>query len=544
MKRFLGDIQRVGLGWDAGSEPLLAVTRGGAVESVHRGVVAVTDARGRLLGGVGDPDLPIHLRSAAKPFQALPLVALGAAREMAFTDEELAVVCGSHAGAERHVRVVAGLLDRLGLSVADLVCGARPPAGRAARDRLERGGGTPSSLHNGCSGKHAGMLALALFLGAPTVGYERPSHPVQREIAIAVGRVLGIEIRDLFSGTDGCGVPVLRVSARQAATLYARLAAGDDPSLARIRDTMMAQPELVAGQGFFDTRVMEAAPGTVLAKMGAEGVQGCALPPAIDPRSAKVGPRPATTGARSAAVGCCMKVEDGSSRPIPMVAGLFLRAWGASSAAAAAEERGCIATPDWWLPAEDLVPLVRESALHREQPGEGGGGAATGGGRVSWSAPTPPLPTGLRLSSSDREARDVVRFLRSEWPRADEALLGRAYEWHSEIVVIAAKDGRRPAGVLRGHLLGGVGTVQELLVAESWRGRGVGSNLLAAFEDRARGRHCHKVVLRTPVGSRAEGFYRERGYRREYILLGHHFGHDFLGVAKYLRETPSGVPGG
>ena len=136
-----------------------------------------------------------------------------------------------------------------------------------------------------------------------------------------------------------------------------------------------------------------------------------------------------------------------------------------------------------------------------------------------------------------------MRFLRSEWPRADEELLGRAYEWRSEVVVIAAKDGRRTAGALRGHLLGGVGTVQELLVAEAWRGRGVGSNLLAAFEDRARGRGCHKVVLRTPVGSRAEGFYRERGYRREYILLGHHFGHDFLGVAKYLRETPHGVPG-
>ncbi len=536
MTWFPGDIQRVGLGWDAGCEPLLAVTRGRAVESVHRGVVAVTDARGRLLGGVGDPDLPIDLRSAAKPFQALPLVALGAAREMAFTDEELAVVCGSHAGEERHVRVVAGLLDRLGLSVSDVVCGTLPPASRAARDRLARAGETPSSLHNGCSGKHAGMLALALFLGAPTLGYERSSHPVQREIAAAVGRVLGTEIRDLFSGADGCGVPVLRVSARQAATLYARLAAGDDPSLARIRDAMMAQPELVAGRGFFDTRVMEAAPGAVLVKTGAEGVQGCALPPATVPCSAATGPRSA-----AAAVGCCVKVADGSARPIPMVAGLFLRAWGESIAAEAAEEWGCIATPGRGLPPGDLVPLVRESALCREQPGAGGGGAAAGA--VSWPRPAPLLPGGLRLRSSDREERDVVRFLRSEWPRADEELLGRAYQWHGEIVVIAAKHGRRTAGALRGHLLGGVGTVQELLVAEAWRGRGVGSNLLAAFEDRARGRHCHKVVLRTPVGSRAEGFYRERGYRREYTLVEHHFGHDFLGVAKYLRETPSGAAG-
>ena len=325
MTQSAGDIRRAALVWDAGCEPLVAATRGGAVESVHRGVVAVADVRGRLLGGVGDPDQPIHLRSAAKPFQALALVALGAAREMAFTDEELAVVCGSHAGEERHVRVVAGLLDRLGLSVSDLVCGAQPPASaRRPRPGSARSGEPPSALHNGCSGKHAGMLALALFLGAPTEGYERPSHPVQREIAAAVGRALDMETRGLFSGVDGCGVPVLRVSARQAATLYARLAAGTDPSLARIRDAMVAQPELIAGRGFFDTRVMEAAPGAVLAKMGAEGVQGLALPPAAS---------------RSEAVGCCVKVEDGSGRSIPVMAGVFLRAWDEPIAAAAAEEQ-------------------------------------------------------------------------------------------------------------------------------------------------------------------------------------------------------------
>lgn len=498
------DIRRAGCVWDAGCEPLVAVTRGGAVESVHRGVVVVTDVRGRLLGGAGDPDLAIHLRSAAKPFQALALVALGAAREMAFTDEELAVVCGSHVGEERHVHVVAGLLDRLGLSVSDLVCGAHPPSSRVARDQLATRREKASSLHNGCSGKHAGMLALAQFLGAPTAGYERPSHPVQREIAAAVGRALGTEIGGLFCGIDGCGVPVLRVTARQTATLYARLAAGTDPNLARIRDAMMAQPALVAGPGFFDTRVMEAAPGAVLAKMGAEGVQGFALPSAV--------------ASRLGAVGCCVKVEDGSARPIPAVAAAFLRAWGEPTAAAAAEEGARVITSVRGAPVGDCVPLVGEWALRG----------------VSRAAAVSSLPEGLRLTGTDREARDVVRFLRAEWPQADEELLGRAYDWHSDVVVIAAKNGRRTVGALRGHLLGGVGTLQELLVAEAWRGRGVGSNLLVAFEDRARTHRCHKAVLHTPLGSQAEGFYRERGYHREYALLEHHFRHDFLGMAKRL----------
>ena len=464
----------------------------------------MADVRGRLLGGAGDPDLPIHLRSAAKPFQALALVALGAAREMAFTDEELAVVCGSHAGEERHVRVVAGLLGRLGLSVSELVCGAQPPASRTARHRLATRGEKASPLHNGCSGKHAGMLALAQFLGAPTAGYELPSHPVQREIAAAVDRALGLEIRALFRGIDGCGVPVLRVTARQAATLYARLAAGADPSLARIRDAVMAQPALVAGPGFFDTRVMEAAPGAVLAKMGAEGVQGFALPSAA--------------ATLSGAVGCCIKVEDGSGRSVAVIAAAFLRAWGEPTAAAAAEEGARGVASSRGVAVGDRVPLVGEWALRREPRVEA----------------VRSLPDDLRLSGGDRETRDVVRFLRSEWPRADEELLGRAHDWHSDVVVIAAKNGRRTVGALRGHLLGGVGTVQELLVAEAWRGRGVGSSLLAAFEERARGNRCHKVVLRTPRGSRAEEFYRQRGYQREYTLLEHHFRHDFLGMAKRL----------
>jgi GNAT superfamily N-acetyltransferase len=282
---------------------------------------------------------------------------------------------------------------------------------------------------------------------------------------------------------------------------------------------MMAQPELVAGRGFFDTRVMVATPGAVLAKMGAAGVQGLALPPAAAPRSE--------------AVGCCVKVEDGSGRSIPVVAGVFLRAWDQPIAAAAAEEQVGVAVSRPGARVGDCVPLVEESAFRRQQP-EADGNGFVGGLGVSGAAPAPPLPDGLRVTGSDREARDVVRFLRSEWPRADEELLGRAHDWHIDLVVIAARQGRRTAGALRGHLLGGVGTVQELLVAEAWRGRGVGSNLLAAFEDRARSHGCHKVVLRTPMGSRAEGFYRERGYQREYILLGHHFRHDFLGMAKYL----------
>lgn len=143
-------------------EPLLAVVRGRAVESVHRGAIAVVDIEGTLLGGVGDPAVEVLLRSAAKPFQAAVLVESGAAEAFSLSNEEVAVIAASHAGAPEHVELVEGMLRRAGLSGASLVCG---------------------SAEHMCSGKHTGMLLLARHLGVASDGYEREEHPVQREIA-------------------------------------------------------------------------------------------------------------------------------------------------------------------------------------------------------------------------------------------------------------------------------------------------------------------------------------------------------------------------
>ncbi len=502
------ETRRQASAWDARGEVLLAVTRGASVESVHRGVVAVADASGDYLGGAGDPEMPVHLRSAAKPFQALALVSSGAADELGVPDEELAVVCGSHSGEERHVRLVAGLLERLGLSVDDLVCGAHPPFDREARAALASAGLEPTALHCNCSGKHAGMLALARFFGAPTAGYESVAHPVQRHIAATIGRVLGIDQRTVFDGVDGCGVPVVRVTALQAATLFARLALGADQALARVRDAMIAHPALVAGAGRFDTRVMEGAGGGVLAKTGAEGVQALGLlaGPALGP------------------VGCLIKVEDGGDRPVPVLTAAVLRSWRGETATAAlaGHDAGEVRSVAGAVVGEMLV-VPSAGDLRRRNPGR----PAVGG-------PTPGPLLGVRLTMASRDDREVTRFLRANWPGADEELLGQAHDWRSEAVVVAARDGRRMVGACRGTLVGGVASLEELLVAAERRGLGVGSSLLSAFEAHARANGCHKVSLRTPRGSQAEAFYRGRGYRREGDLWAHHFRHDLRVMAKEL----------
>ncbi len=492
-------------GWDAGFEPVVAATRGEAIEEVRRGVVVVAAADGSVLGGVGDPHTRLLLRSAAKPFQTLALVSSGAAEELGLSDEELALACASHSGEPRQVGVVSGLLQRLDLTAGDLACGAQAPLNRRARREMEARGEAPSTLHHTCSGKHAGMLALARFLGVSTEGYDRPEHPVQRHIAAVVAQALGTDVQGLLDGVDGCGVPVLAMTARQAATLYARLAEGADPSLARLRDVMLGHPELVAGAGRFDTAAMVAAEGRLVAKGGAGGVQGLALP---------------ALGGRSA-VGALLKLEDGGYRGLSLLVAELLGAWDLADVIPRLDEVvERVVRNTAGREVGLLLPLVGVPELRH------------GRARPAGSRTEEDLEYNVRVESEGE--REVVRFLRKEWPRADQEILGRAYDWRAESLVLVARERRRVIGVLRGHFMGGVATVNELLVGASVRRKGVGSHLLRSFESEARARGCHKLSLRTPKGSQAEGFYRAHGLCQEYVLPDHHFGHAYAGLSKTL----------
>src|SRR5262245_55617127 len=161
---------------------LVEVTRGGLVESCHRGAAAIADADGRVLLALGDVERPIYPRSAVKALQAIPLIESGTADAFGLGQDELAIACGSHSGEETHVGVVRTLLAKAGLDESQLACGAHWPIGERPSRELSRMGKSPTPIHNNCSGKHAGMLATAVHLGLDLRGYERPEHPVQQEI--------------------------------------------------------------------------------------------------------------------------------------------------------------------------------------------------------------------------------------------------------------------------------------------------------------------------------------------------------------------------
>lgn len=254
--------------------------RGPHPETVHQVAVAVSRPDGSLVAFAGDPRERLPLRSTAKPFQALTLFTSGAHARFGVTTEELALACASHQGAPRHVALAAGLLDRLGLSVDALACGAHAPMDPASRDALVRDG-RPTALHNNCSGKHAAMLASALALGAPTKGYLDPDHPLQRRIHDIVAELSGVA--RVAHATDGCSAPTWILGLDRLARMFATLAAPKTApaplrdGLAACFDAMSAHPGLVAGEGVADTVLMRALPGRLVAKRGAAGCYAMAL---------------------------------------------------------------------------------------------------------------------------------------------------------------------------------------------------------------------------------------------------------------------------
>jgi len=307
---------------DLPSEPwpvLVEIVRGGFVESRHRGGFAVADADGRTVRAIGDIDHPVYPRSAIKPLQALPLIESGAADRYGFEPAEIAIACASHQGEPIHVETVSRMLARIGCTAADLECGAHAPTDPASAQALIRAGEAPSTLHNNCSGKHAGFLATARHLGEATQGYIQPDHPVQRRVVRAVGEMTGTDMARAPAGVDGCGIPVIGITLHALATGMARLAdpAGLTPerraAAHRILDAMAAAPHLVDGTGGMTTMIMEVAGAAVRLKPGAEGVYCASLP---------------TLG-----LGVALKIEDGGQRAADLAMAALLDRLGCFDAA-------------------------------------------------------------------------------------------------------------------------------------------------------------------------------------------------------------------
>ncbi|MDK2982210.1 MAG: hypothetical protein PWQ55_2557 [Chloroflexota bacterium] len=284
--------------------PLIEVTRGSIVESIHYGSLAIAQPDGKIIFSLGDMESPYYLRSSAKPFQTLAFLEAGGTETYGLTLQETALICASHSGTDEHVAVLEALQAKIGIQESMLQCGIHTPYDReTARQKLLKGEAFHSNQHD-CSGKHTGMLAFAKMIDAPTDNYLDPQHPVQQAMLRTFAEMCGVTVDSIELGTDGCSAPVFAVPLPNSAAAYARLsqpeALGEPRASAcdRITTAMMAHPFMVGGPQRFDTDIMSAAGGSLVTKIGAEGFHGIAV-------------MPGHSGLFKSGLGIAIKISDG-----------------------------------------------------------------------------------------------------------------------------------------------------------------------------------------------------------------------------------------
>lgn len=232
--------------------------REGIVESTHQAQAVVCDNRGRVLSVAGNSETTAFVRSALKPFQALAVTTTGTLERFDLSDRDLAIICSSHRGTIEQARQAFNVLWRADVDTTALHCPIPP--------------GKDSPLQHNCSGKHAGMLAVCKQRNFPLETYTQRHHPIQRLIIGKIAEVLRMPAEEFISARDDCGVPTYLMELGQMATLYAHLSSGDNLDMERIVRAMTHHSTLVAGEGEFDTELMQLSEGQLVSKGGAEGV--------------------------------------------------------------------------------------------------------------------------------------------------------------------------------------------------------------------------------------------------------------------------------
>lgn len=250
---------------------LIETTRNRVIEKQHYGFIIVVDREENILLKTGDDENKnFCLRSVAKPFQAAVIVKTGTFDRFNFTLQELAVCCASHAGTEEHIRLVKSVLDKIGLKEENLQCGIHDPLDKAAKEFLIRNNLSATQLHNNCSGKHAGMLAVCVAKGWNIQNYLDFDHPVQKLITETIAEFCNFDENKIDMGRDGCSAPVHALPHYKMGVGFLNLFLNN--KYENIKRAFQKTPFLIGGDGRLDTEIIRASSGRLISKVGAGGL--------------------------------------------------------------------------------------------------------------------------------------------------------------------------------------------------------------------------------------------------------------------------------
>ena len=139
----------------------------------------------------------------------------------------------------------------------------------------------------------------------------------------------------------------------------------------------------------------------------------------------------------------------------------------------------------------------------------------------------------LIIRSVERER--ALEFMSREWRRYDEEV---GITWDYRHHYLAAELDEQLVGIAHFHIVGGVGHLDQLLVAKEHQSQGIGSRLLQEFERRCRAEGCHKLTLET-AEYQARGFYEKHGFKVACTMRDNKFHHNWYLMEKELRDAQS-----
>lgn len=283
--------------------------RGGVLENVHLGVLCGVSDKGEVIHSVGSPDHVTFLRSAAKPFQAIPVMKHSIAEKFELTAVEAAMFAASHRGETYHMEALESILRKTGIHEDEILCCPTYPLNDEPKFACMREGKSARKLYHNCSGKHTGIIALARELGYRTDNYWELTHPVQQDILHTLAYMADYPVENIQLGVDGCGFPIFALPLKHLAIAYLKLACpdliGDEvtrDAVARMVSYMHASPESIASHNFICTELLR--DKNIVAKGGAKGVYCFSL---VRER-----------------VAFALKVIDGSETPWPIIVASIL----------------------------------------------------------------------------------------------------------------------------------------------------------------------------------------------------------------------------
>lgn len=271
------------------------IYRGKTIESQHRAHGVIIDYKGKEIFSFGNPTLVTCIRSSFKPFQAYPIIFLKGDEKFKMTPQDITIMCASHNGESQHINQVSQLLNKIECNENDLQCGSHYPADQKSRIEMIKKNQNPTPIHNNCSGKHAGMLALAKMLNQDITGYTQINHAVQHTILQTLKTTFQIIPSDI--AIDGCSAAAPFMTLKDIAALYLALGTNTEPTCQKIYKAISENPYLIGGRKRFDTEFIRAMKGKGISKGGGEGVIGLFI------NTDKYGP-----------VGISIKIEDGNHR--------------------------------------------------------------------------------------------------------------------------------------------------------------------------------------------------------------------------------------